>query len=450
MAYLSRGGAESPEAAGRGLLEAAAAEDVLAAMRLVAPGELRSADKAWERLRTAAADEGLIDPDRPLAGVDLTISGLKLQVEQLAPTVARVSILEGRAEASFEPGGLAPAMKKILGPLELSSGKAAITAADLSVEIASENLGPETVAPFLMVVERSGSWYVSPIFTAFEYAQISVLDAPKARYGADADRDAADSNRGADDPVAAVEALVEAIGDARPDRFVDMLPASEADAFRVYAPLVQRGFRGIRHAGRAYGFDVDNMTTAAQRKGSEAVVTVERAEGSFRFEGRQGTWTVDGDCLDVALDPEWNSASWRGQCLSDLYADAGLDMDSELALRFVTVRENGRWYVTMPGTLFGNSPAFEGAKLRPFLESFATSATEKSEAGIRGECLIGGRTLRTAAEAFRAQYGSYPTSQNVLVDAGILSRTIDGVWISTTGYAVTITYFGRCTGIDSQ
>lgn len=58
------------------------------------------------------------------------------------------------------------------------------------------------------------------------------------------------------------------------------------------------------------------------------------------------------------------------------------------------------------------------------------------------------KTLATAAEAYAAYTGAYPTDQFVLVAEGLVLRTIDDFEYSTVGDGYVLTGVGQCFGFD--
>ncbi|MGQ0743660.1 MAG: hypothetical protein ACT4OS_04870 [Acidimicrobiales bacterium] len=450
-----RSGADTPEAAVTELAAAISDGKVVPAIRLVAPGEIRGAEAAWERLRKVAADDGLIDPDNPLAGLDLKITGLDTEVEEISADLAKVSIREGRMEASFDPANLHPDLREILDPVDPTAESAVVTADDLTFDTFDPRRRvSSSVDPFLMVVRAEDRWYVSPLSTALEYASIEAALPAQAsgRRTLPADRP---DRSGAPDPEAAVRQMVEAAFDLDTRGVLGLLPAGEAGPLDTYRDLVDAGLSALEEEIQQAGFRIalDDLQTEVKRSGSEAVVTVTSASGTFSYRDcdgcapNPGRWRLDGDCLDVS------SRDLRfDQCLSDLGASAGVILAAKPVLEFLAVEEDGQWFVSLIGTIFnGTAPPSD---LRSLLSSVVGRSGDFSGSqgsNQRDRCLISLRTLRTAAEAYFAQNGRYPRTQEELVQAGYLSQRLDGVELngSAQGFAE-VEYTRQCARFATQ
>lgn len=351
--WLSAGGASDPKAAVSDLAGAVTRGDVLRALKLVAPGELRAADKAYQAFTKAAGEGVLIDPAKPLAGLDLAVEGLELEVDELADDVAKVTVRQGRATARFDPVALTERSRKLLGDNAREPQTETITAAELTFRSPD---GP--VEPFLMVIRRSNRWYVSPSYTLAEYGRLSVGDGPAP----DLSPRPGGNSRGSASPEEAVRSLAEALVEVRIPDAIDGIVPAESDALHAYRPLLDRTVAGAAAQFRNQAtVTIDDIRTRVERKGDDTWVVVTGARGTFEgrdpYCGQYGygscnragissTWNLDGLCLSVGGGPEASSG-----CVNELLAEAGLGHADLRDLRLLVVQEKGRWYVSVVGSV---------------------------------------------------------------------------------------------------
>lgn len=118
------GGSDSAEGAVRELADAVSSEDLLGALAVIAPGEVGSLDRAVSSVFRKAEEYEIVDSAaRPFAGFDLNVHDLALDSEEMAPGFVKVSITSGRIDAGTHPeqfaelirgrGGMEPASTSI-------------------------------------------------------------------------------------------------------------------------------------------------------------------------------------------------------------------------------------------------------------------------------------------------------------------------------------------------
>ncbi|MCU1429407.1 MAG: hypothetical protein JWL83_3407, partial [Actinomycetia bacterium] len=194
----SRGGASSPEAAVRALAHAVDSEDPLAAIDVLAPDEVRTLRNTVSVVERKAAEVKLVNTaSKPLAGVDLKVADLALSTEQLAAGYVKVHVTGGVLSAQTHRADFGPALRKLIdragtsgsGSCSSSMGGACpppTTTVDPSGDHAGSvdfaKVRPLDAEPFVVVIRRDGNWYVSPAYTALEYARIA-NDLPAPDYG---------------------------------------------------------------------------------------------------------------------------------------------------------------------------------------------------------------------------------------------------------------------------
>lgn len=288
------------------------------------------------------------------AGLDsLTISanGLQLTQETLDEGLAKVSFTGGTLTVDGDPEQIADAVVAAVGdhnPL-VGSGTAGLrqdvvdsldARLPYTVDIARD-WAADGAAPYLVTVREGHGWYVSPLMTLGEYA-IASQGVPRGAMPRDADiAHPASPEDALKQLAAAIPALV--AGDSGP--LVSVLPQAERRFVAVYVqPALDRD------VSSAQG-QVELTLTASDVEVTDR--TPDRASVmprnlAYRIDipdGAGGTATWDGGCLTgVTGDGSRDGRS----CLGDqpLLAELGLDRPV-----FVTVHEDGGWYVSVVDTL---------------------------------------------------------------------------------------------------
>lgn len=163
-----RGGASDPAAATTGFVEALAAQDPIAALDMVVPGEVAGLDDLYGVAAERLDSLGITSGDGVTAAVALELSGLELDVTQVGEDVAVVRLAGGRYELEVDPAALPGEMDDARqGDPESWSGD---LLADLDVEDPDD-------APWLVTVQVDGRWYVSILGSLADYAFGGLLDA---------------------------------------------------------------------------------------------------------------------------------------------------------------------------------------------------------------------------------------------------------------------------------
>lgn len=351
----SAGGARSADGAARELADAVSNRDVLRALGLVAPGELRFVDGAYKALVDKASAGKWVDPTDPLAPVGIDIAGLETEVEPLGKGVSKVSIRRGVLTASFEASRLAERVRSLIPEEDQRRESVTVDAADLRWMN-----GRSSVDPFVMTVERGGRWYVSPMYTMMEYLRMA-SDLPPADFdAADAPAAASQAPAGADTPEQALSDLAQALTDYQLEDVIRLLPAAESDVLRAYRPLLtavmaDSDFREFKSSVQV---TVGDLQSSAEREGNVARVAVTSSRGTFSFPGdsdcdyygrcsstvQQGTWNQDGACFS------YQSSHGSERFCVDQVEPARLLLGSVAGPRFVAVQEEGRWHISVIGT----------------------------------------------------------------------------------------------------
>lgn len=334
------GGAESPRAAVQQLADAFSNEDVLAAVDVLAPGEVRSLKRSIERAADKAEQFEIIeDSTDPFRGFDVEVTGLTTEVETLADGFAKVTITGGVVENKVNPERLAPRFRD-----GEATDPAPILPTDPERIDLAESGGPNDEPLFVIVLREGGGWYVSPAYTAMEYARVAWAydhDPVHVALGS-----AEASTLGADSPEAAVRDAAEALRAGDWERLIELAPPSELPVWEYRELLV-----AAIDEQRPGLITIDRLDLTADIEGSSGFVNVD-GEGSYGDNG--GRWQVSADCppaagvLGASSDGE-NDADicFRGDLWGLLFSqhDSG-----EATARVAVVEEDGRWFVSPVGT----------------------------------------------------------------------------------------------------
>jgi len=377
------GGASSPESAVQQLASAASQEDMLAALSVLPPEEVRRFDEVWRTTSKEAGKKGWANHSKPLGGVDVEVSDLRLTAEPLADTVTKVTLEGGDLAVGLDAGKATAPAAQVLGRYdedETSTGFSRSTD-DLVVEA----VDAPPVEPFVMTIKRDGRWYVSPAYTAMEYLRL-LYDLPAGRFDEELDP----SEGGAESPEAVVRKATEAAETLDVDAGLELLPPDEAGALYAYRDalhaLVARS-GGRDDINQSFRLSVDDLRLASEVDGDVARVTVESSTGTFGYSDEQyrcadpdpyddNAYSASSDYPDCYWDDTFSETSWDqqgactswrstrgtdgGGCVEELVADLALGprlrplATAQAGIGdpyLVTIKEGGRWYLSPIGSL---------------------------------------------------------------------------------------------------
>ena len=178
-------GAASSEEAVNGLAVALAAEDVVGAAAMLPPSEVGHAIDLYKRVIELAQKEGALAGGDPLAGIDLQVADLDIRVDALHERVHKVYLVDGSLGVTVDPSAMdanlregAEAVDESITLGEINEVLAEEAAAYESGDFLDVRLPSEL---FVMVVHERGRWFVSPLYTSFEYVR-TLLDLPPVDY----------------------------------------------------------------------------------------------------------------------------------------------------------------------------------------------------------------------------------------------------------------------------
>lgn len=333
------GGADDPEAAVVSLAEAFEAEDPVAALAVMNPDEVDAVGDLYESAASRAEALGFAPEAKTLAGIEVALTSTTYEVDEVGDGLARVTIA-GKADIDLTRSSLGDRTASVVEQAGRSdddedgyeSGRTTITADDLTIE------GDDaTVEPFVMVVERDGGWYVSPLYTAAQY----VVDSQGL---SDPDVPSPEAGTGADSPEDAVRDLLEAAGSLDGAATGDLLDGEGGAAVRTYRGALERWVTDA--AGEDTSAEVETLETeVSEREDGGSRVVVSSLEGTVTWteDGEEQVRTVswDGECLDVSdeSDMDDEESSDPAFCLTGAWRGVGVE---ELA---VVVAEDDGWRV---------------------------------------------------------------------------------------------------------
>ena len=178
-------GAASSEGAVNGLAVALATEDVVGAAAMLPPSEVGHAIDLYKRVIELAQKEGALAGGDPLAGIDLQVADLDIRVDALHERVHKVYLVDGSLGVTVDPSAMDANLREGAEAVDES-----ITLGEINEILAKEAAGYEAgdfldvripSELFVMVVHERGRWFVSPLYTSFEYVR-TLLDLPPVDY----------------------------------------------------------------------------------------------------------------------------------------------------------------------------------------------------------------------------------------------------------------------------
>ncbi|WP_188111236.1 hypothetical protein [Nocardioides antri] len=322
--FWPRGGAGSPEAAAENLVLAAAEQDPVGMLDMVSPAEVEGFDDVYDAALERAEDEDLVEGDEEgiTDAIEVELTDLEFEVDELGDDLARVTLTGGRYDVSWDPDELPERLSFLAEESEAES-----ESGDLEDAFDGEE-------PSVVVVREGGRWYVTLVGTIADHAyQEGEQDADEDGFELEEpDYDLASEELDpivGDDPEEVVENLVEAVNAGDAEELLANLPADLARPLRPYVPVVE-GLQDEADWGDEIGLSVtveDLELSTEELDDGKVKVAVE--EGTFTASTWEdyddfdyGSAEVDGDCIttDEGFGPET-------ACLSEeeTAADLGLD-----------------------------------------------------------------------------------------------------------------------------
>jgi hypothetical protein len=326
------GGAATPEDAVRALVDALSSEDVLGALDVLEPTEGQALRGAIESIASESQRIGLLSDSldlNRLGGLDLAFDEVTFSTEYIETGLAAVTLADGTFAATFEPVTF-PLGGALRGALDASAGRI------------GTDLATTEPSVFAAVVERDGRWYVSPSFTAAEYARRAAgLPMPELPASVDA--------VGSPSPQAAATAFYDAVAALDAVAVLATMESAEAAAIIRYSPLWLADLEGA--VGRLVddGLTLSVSLGAVDEQGSGSRRTMTPTtfviEGTAPASATGGTWLADPTL--PTLVHSWNGGEVAvvepGEAIPETIADLTLVDVAELDDAFWSRPFNSTW-----------------------------------------------------------------------------------------------------------
>jgi len=374
----------SPDDAVRQLLSSAHNHDLLGVLESIDPAErdalrqpIMNLTGELKRLKILSSGADLSN----LGGFDLTFDKVALGDEHLSDDLTAVTFKGGTVTATVDPSKfpLGDFVKTIpglqgAGPHTITSPLAAGDMADKP----------------LVTIRKDDHWYVSFGYSIAEAGRHSTHKAlPSFGHGVEA--------AGAPTAEDAVRQFIVAGANLDLGRLIQLMPPDEMAALHDYAPLfLPDAQKAAAELHKHFSVEMGKIDLTTQGSGDESLVKIAR----LAFSGRAPDGSVfkyDGDCLSLTT---------RGRtqkfCKADLqrirdqllknpaFAPLAKLTNSHADLGFVTVRRDGKWYLSPVRTVLDDATALTKVLQPSDLDAFKN--------------LIGGIPSRGGASITRPPY----------------------------------------------
>ena len=205
---------------------------------------------------------------------------------------------------------------------------------------------PPDIGTFVVAVQRNGSWYVSPAYTALEYVRV-VNDLPAAEYGSGR---AAAAQLGADTPEAAVQDALTAWSTGDWDRLWMLAPPERGAGCTTTAPRSTRRWPTREARTSRSTASKPRRRSTATRRGSPWWQTV-----SPRTD-RRGRSTTGATRSPTGTNrrrsgPTCGTAGLLGSFTVGVGPFGGGESSDDAPLHVTAVQRDGRWYISPVGTV---------------------------------------------------------------------------------------------------
>jgi len=343
--FWPRGGAGSPEDAAENLVLAAAEQDAVGMLDMMSPAEVEGIDDVYAAARDRAEDEDLVEGDAVTDALDVELTDLEWEVDELGDDLAVVTLVDGRYDVSWDPDELPERLDFLADASEEES-----ESGDLEELFDGEE-------PSVTTVKIGGRWFVTLFGTVAHYAyEAGEEEADYDGFSLDepdwelADEDVEPIT--GEDPEEVIENLVEAVNSGDPEELLANFPEDLVKPLRPYVPVVEDLKDEGNWAEGEIGLSVDATDLDLETEDlDDGKVKVVINEGTFSgtawedgYDSDSGSVEIDGDCVEVYEDGEYED----GGCISDEpYAD-DLGVDE---IFFVVTEVDGGYQLDPTATL---------------------------------------------------------------------------------------------------
>ncbi len=231
--FFGGGGAGAPEEVLTTMAEAVNAQDPVLAATVVDPDELPMLVELMTEFEGVRDRTGM-GASGPVEGTSLSVEDLEVEVDDLAPNVARVVLTDGELSARYDLSDAPKPVQRFLHKDDRDrrdSGK-------VSVDDYEDEIDAELSA---IVVKKGRGWYISPSMTTADLLVESQGDSYTSgdfdEYGK-VDFFA----EGADSPAAVLEELSAAVASGDPEEIAAHLPSDQGQAVSVFSDAANQLF----------------------------------------------------------------------------------------------------------------------------------------------------------------------------------------------------------------
>jgi hypothetical protein len=338
------GGAGSPEEAVSRAVAAIEKGDARQLALMLPPDEVAGFDdlqKQFDRISSALGEGADLTGLNAGDTVHVSVDNLRLSTHTEQPGLAKVGIENADITASFDTSKMSDSVKKEFrkdGLPETTTVTVRGATVTTDGDEQTVRVGGRPQPPFVMTVERDGSWYVSPFFTAFQY------NSENDGFRTSPTRSAP----GFGSPVAAAEGYLFAL--ATMLRTGDVSALAEASGgfegrlFQTYREYFNSGLTGSGDSPFDSVEVTESSFTLLSVDGSTARVRPDRVLVTATVKGETGRFELSDGCLTVDA-PSGNDR----YCLSDPENSLFKPLVDRLSY-LVAVRADGGWKVSATRT----------------------------------------------------------------------------------------------------
>jgi hypothetical protein len=350
------GGADSPAAAVRAMAHAVTKKDTAAAAAMLTPGETQGLAPAVSHAEKQVSDFQLGGSPKLYNGIDLTITDLDLATETLDANTAVVTIQRGRLHLVIEPGSMTERTRVML------DGAGRITRdIDLSKRWISGQ-GGERRQISVVVVKRSGRWFISPTYTLGEYLRVATGTQRGDMSPKDAGRKFASAQE-------AGKAFVQAMASIDVPTLAATMTISESSGWLAYRRTVESMIDDSA-LGRRPTVSVSQVDfTEDKTKDGRTLLTVKTLSGSIDTGSGQTRFDFDGRCLDLRQRYGSTTTSCLGGQASSRQSTP---LSALKQIQLVADSDAGHWRISPLATVIAN------------FDALVTSLTENGVLGWLG------------------------------------------------------------------
>jgi len=350
----AHGGASTPVAAVRQLLDAAGREDALGVLASLVPGERDALRQPLQDLVAQLSRLGVLSNDINLSkvsGVGLTFTGLQFSTTALDADHVFVQSTAGTLTTHFDPktAPLGDFVRTLAGP-----------ALQGAPSTSTETLTGEH-AVRIVTVRQSGHWYVSIAYSVAE-SQRRDSNGPAPEFNAGI------QPAGGSTAEEAVRMLVRSFAGFDLPSVVAVLAPDESAAFRDYsASTITNAAHDFEMLGEDFKIDVKSLDLTSEPRANETLVKIKRMTFTASDTSRHARIEYDGTCFKSQGLPIPSSL-----CGSQLSQLSGVPLSTTKPdVGFVCVEVGGSWYISPTRTILEGITAV----LRTLKPSDLTSLT---------------------------------------------------------------------------